>query len=608
MTLTCPRQKTIKRLFAVSGNQCYFSNCNIPLVDKESGKVTGKICHIKGQKPGAARYDPNQIDEERHGFDNLILMCPIHHDVIDDDPDSYTVSRLNEIKAQHEKIYAKGEEPSDEIINQFILNITQGSVIYSKDQQGGQIAHSIINIGHEDKAVLIQNLFNKIVILIERLLKDDFDVFDKRLINFIRDLDRSPIKDVFSMIISQNPKGSENIIEFLNGIYKLYIQISLDGIRFGLKKNNVIINILNHIELLDFYKELQYFSMETSGFQPVLPRDLVNCKIKFYRDVKQCGFGRGTEVLAIWDSITVRKFNYEIYNLGKIPFFPVVIGINSESIILIEEKVNGSKVELNSIFKGDFDEYGLLNKIEKENLKYPLKIRFFCIIDIGKKLYSDEIELTGNILKNNIEIVDYDILDNHIDKLRVTIFSVNDPFLRRVRIELAKISRNKKIDENRISTIQKAVEFALEGITIKDEKNNKIETFLDILHLLTFTAESLEMVDELCHESLEILYNEGNRNNDLLKILYAIGYFGDLESAIMRAIDDKVPLFLTYLKDQFCIFIYDEEKRELLKNNRMNKINKLYDKKKELRLETDELDKKIAEIINELIIKYENLQ
>ena len=51
-----------------------------------------------------------------------------------------------------------------------------------------------------------------------------------------------------------------------------------------------------------------------------------------------------------------------------------------------------------------------------------------------------------------------------------------------------------------------------------------------------------------------------------------------------------------------------KKKKELLKNNRVNTINKLYDKKKELRAETDALDRKIDEIINELIYKYENLQ
>ena len=91
MTLTAPRDKTKKRLFAVSGNKCYFPNCNIPLVDLESGTITGEICHIKGKKPGSPRYDPKQSNEERHGFENLLLMCSLHHKVIDDDPDSYTI-------------------------------------------------------------------------------------------------------------------------------------------------------------------------------------------------------------------------------------------------------------------------------------------------------------------------------------------------------------------------------------------------------------------------------------------------------------------------------------------------------------------------------------
>lgn len=151
MTLTAPRDKTKKRLFAVSGNKCYFPNCNTPLVDLESGTVTGEICHIKGKKSKSIRYDANQSDEERHGFDNLVLMCPIHHKIIEDDPDSYTVSRLEEIKKNHKQSNIGGEEPSDSITNLFILNVTDGSIIYTQNQKGGQVAHSIINIGYEDQ-------------------------------------------------------------------------------------------------------------------------------------------------------------------------------------------------------------------------------------------------------------------------------------------------------------------------------------------------------------------------------------------------------------------------------------------------------------------------
>ncbi len=72
MSLTNPRIKTIKRLFAVSGNCCYFPNCNIPLVDEGSGSVTGEICHIEGKKPASPRHNTEQADEERHGFNNLL--------------------------------------------------------------------------------------------------------------------------------------------------------------------------------------------------------------------------------------------------------------------------------------------------------------------------------------------------------------------------------------------------------------------------------------------------------------------------------------------------------------------------------------------------------
>src|SRR5271167_3557373 len=96
---TGPTQATIKRLFALSSNKCAFPKCAAPLVDGE--KVIGKICHIKAQNEGGPRYDAGQTAEQRHGYDNLILMCGRHHDVIDDDEDAYTVEYLHRLKAKH---------------------------------------------------------------------------------------------------------------------------------------------------------------------------------------------------------------------------------------------------------------------------------------------------------------------------------------------------------------------------------------------------------------------------------------------------------------------------------------------------------------------------
>ncbi len=99
-----PSLPTIKWLFAVSGGVCAFPKCTTPLVDPASGKVTGRICHIKGRSVGGPRYDANQSEEERHGFQNLILMCPIRHDVIDADTTTYSVDYLIQIKATQQQV------------------------------------------------------------------------------------------------------------------------------------------------------------------------------------------------------------------------------------------------------------------------------------------------------------------------------------------------------------------------------------------------------------------------------------------------------------------------------------------------------------------------
>ena len=138
-----------KRLFAVSGNRCSFRECKQTLVDKPSGKVTGRICHIKGNQPNSKRHDPNQSEAERQGFGNLLVMCPIHHDVIDTDDKVYTVEVLHTLKAEHEAKHENDAPPAEETVTLFINNVSfdvpDGSVILSANQSGGQVAHTINN-------------------------------------------------------------------------------------------------------------------------------------------------------------------------------------------------------------------------------------------------------------------------------------------------------------------------------------------------------------------------------------------------------------------------------------------------------------------------------
>ena len=103
-----PLESTIKKLCILSRNLCAYPGCNNNLVnDKEI--LIGKICHIESPEPGGPRFNPNSNNEDNRKFENLIMMCPNHHDEIDIDIDTFTVEYLKEIKKNHESIKEQGK-------------------------------------------------------------------------------------------------------------------------------------------------------------------------------------------------------------------------------------------------------------------------------------------------------------------------------------------------------------------------------------------------------------------------------------------------------------------------------------------------------------------
>jgi len=68
-----------------------------------SGAITGDVCHIKAENSGGPRYDFAQTEDQRRAFENLLLLCKVHHQIIDSDPSTFTVDRLRDMKARHER-------------------------------------------------------------------------------------------------------------------------------------------------------------------------------------------------------------------------------------------------------------------------------------------------------------------------------------------------------------------------------------------------------------------------------------------------------------------------------------------------------------------------
>lgn len=100
--------KSIKLLWSNAAGRCSFDSCNERLTVEQAAEFAphtlGEMAHIKGNKSGSNRYDAMQSGGERDSYENLILLCPTHHTLIDkpENESRYTVEMLHEMKKNHE--------------------------------------------------------------------------------------------------------------------------------------------------------------------------------------------------------------------------------------------------------------------------------------------------------------------------------------------------------------------------------------------------------------------------------------------------------------------------------------------------------------------------
>lgn len=123
--------KTHKMLWGRSGNHCAMPDCRKELVmdamETDDESLIGEECHIVAQSPDGPRGNPDFAEDKLDKYANLILLCRVHHKIIDDQPNTYTVGYLKEIKASHERwvreslaTYDQQKQLDDEIYATYI--------------------------------------------------------------------------------------------------------------------------------------------------------------------------------------------------------------------------------------------------------------------------------------------------------------------------------------------------------------------------------------------------------------------------------------------------------------------------------------------------------
>jgi hypothetical protein len=74
----------------------------VDATETDDESVIGQECHIVARKEDGPRGISPLTAEQRDTYGNLILLCSVHHKVIDDQPGEYTMAVLQEVKREHE--------------------------------------------------------------------------------------------------------------------------------------------------------------------------------------------------------------------------------------------------------------------------------------------------------------------------------------------------------------------------------------------------------------------------------------------------------------------------------------------------------------------------
>lgn len=100
--------RTLKILFAQSKNLCAYPRCTNkivePATEQSDEQVIGQVCHIYALSEQGPRGKPGLTAEELNSPENLILLCPTHHRLVDCQHESYPAEELKKWKREHEKI------------------------------------------------------------------------------------------------------------------------------------------------------------------------------------------------------------------------------------------------------------------------------------------------------------------------------------------------------------------------------------------------------------------------------------------------------------------------------------------------------------------------
>ena len=258
-----PTITTIKKLFALSGNQCAYNfngeNCLNKIIDDDND-IIGELCHIEATNEGWTRYNQDSNAEYRRDFKNLILLCPIHHKKVDRNP-AFTVDVLRQMKSAHEKLNKdKHFKINKELINKLIIRLgvnisIETNIINTSNLPKYIIEKLLSELDSKDvtiatKETLFKELGKKYIVLLESI--GDSEDKDSTLESLISDGKFEDAEKLLRKVIDEKNQFIQKSLSIAaEKAYQLAILLELQ---------------LKYSEALNYYKKAVEYQPENISY------------------------------------------------------------------------------------------------------------------------------------------------------------------------------------------------------------------------------------------------------------------------------------------------------------------------------------------------------
>ena len=205
--------RTRTRLTMLSGGQCYRPECGNILITDDGEVILSQYTHIAAASKNGPRYDPNMSDNDRRGFNNLILLCKTCHKIIDDKEEDYPVNLLKDWKKTHERKTLSKLSANTSLLRTAVIAISKLDLDETTEMKNNS---AIFNVDDKIKYNCIKE--NKSLI-------EEYKIFYEKISSLYKELDKhdsfqkhnlfNNIRKIYLKIKGKYVKDSKNPMQIV---------------------------------------------------------------------------------------------------------------------------------------------------------------------------------------------------------------------------------------------------------------------------------------------------------------------------------------------------------------------------------------------------------